>query len=166
MPEDESRYHPPTGFLLLNAASQYLALMEKQFGEGILRWNELRIVAFLRMGTPAEIGDRAIEEAGISQQELASGCNLNKATVVHAVDRLEERKLAFRKPSPEDRRVNFVFLTTAGRKLAEKFLDDVYAYESEQIFKFLSRKERDAFRTLLEKGWALQGTDPFSEDEY
>ncbi|HEY2157885.1 MAG TPA: MarR family transcriptional regulator [Isosphaeraceae bacterium] len=55
---------------------------------------------------------------GIAQQELAGRLLVTKANVVGLIDRVAAAGWVERRPDPEDRRVNRLFLTDAGRKLA------------------------------------------------
>ena len=55
---------------------------------------------------------------GITQQELAERLLVTKANVVGLIDRVSAAGWVERRPDPEDRRVNRLYLTDAGRKLA------------------------------------------------
>ena len=55
---------------------------------------------------------------GITQQELAERLLVTKANVVGLIDRVSAAGWVERRPDPEDRRVNRIHLTEAGRKLA------------------------------------------------
>jgi DNA-binding MarR family transcriptional regulator len=55
---------------------------------------------------------------GITQQELAERLLVTKANVVGLIDRVGAAGWVERRPDPEDRRVNRLYLTDAGRKLA------------------------------------------------
>ena len=54
------------------------------------------------------------------QQELAERLLVTKANVVGLIDRVSAAGWVERRPDPEDRRVNRLYLTSAGRKLACK----------------------------------------------
>lgn len=74
-------------------------------------------------------------------------CDASNATWI--VDRLEQRGLAERRPSTEDRRVKMVFLTTLGVKTRKKLIEGMFEPPPE-----LLRLERDdllALRRALEK---------------
>jgi DNA-binding MarR family transcriptional regulator len=55
---------------------------------------------------------------GITQQDLAEHLLVTKANVVGLLDRVSAAGWVERRPDPEDRRVNRIHLTEAGRKLA------------------------------------------------
>jgi MarR family transcriptional regulator, organic hydroperoxide resistance regulator len=59
---------------------------------------------------------------GITQQELAEWLLVTKANVVGLIDRVSAAGWVERRPDPEDRRVNRLYLTDAGRKLAKQAL--------------------------------------------
>jgi len=55
---------------------------------------------------------------GLSQARLAEELNLGKVALGGLIDRMMKNDLIERRPSDEDKRVNHVFLTDAGIKLA------------------------------------------------
>jgi MarR family transcriptional regulator, organic hydroperoxide resistance regulator len=57
---------------------------------------------------------------GITQQELADWLLVTKANVVGLIDRVSAAGWVERRHDPEDRRVNRLYLTDAGRKLARQ----------------------------------------------
>jgi DNA-binding MarR family transcriptional regulator len=57
---------------------------------------------------------------GISQQELAERLLVTKGNVVGIIDRTSEAGWVERRPDPDDRRANKLYLTEAGRKTFEK----------------------------------------------
>lgn len=54
---------------------------------------------------------------GITQQELAARLLVTKGNVVGIIDRAEAAGWVERRPDPEDRRANRLYLTDAGRQL-------------------------------------------------
>jgi DNA-binding MarR family transcriptional regulator len=64
---------------------------------------------------------------GITQQELAERLLVTKANVVGLIDRVGAAGWVERRADPEDRRVNRLFLTDAGRKLAAEAQPGQYA---------------------------------------
>jgi DNA-binding MarR family transcriptional regulator len=54
---------------------------------------------------------------GITQQELAEWLLVTKGNIVGLIDRVSAAGWVERRPDPEDRRVNRLYLTNAGRKL-------------------------------------------------
>jgi DNA-binding MarR family transcriptional regulator len=57
---------------------------------------------------------------GITQQELAEWLLVTKANVVGLIDRVSAAGWVERREDPEDRRVNRLYLTNAGRRLAKQ----------------------------------------------
>src|SRR4051812_17382180 len=64
---------------------------------------------------------------GITQQELAERRLVTKANVVGLIDRVSAAGWVERRPDPEDRRVNRLYLTDAGRKFASETQPGQYA---------------------------------------
>lgn len=85
---------------------------------------------------------------GVSQSELAIMLEVEKPTAGRLIDRLEENGWVERRPDAEDRRVNRVYMTAAG-----KAVNDAIAPISEQMVEEalagLSKSERAAFTDLL-----------------
>jgi MarR family transcriptional regulator, transcriptional regulator for hemolysin len=61
---------------------------------------------------------RLREQEGLSQVDLADVLELQPISLVRLLDRLVEHGLVERRHDPRDRRANRLFLTTAGRQLA------------------------------------------------
>ena len=72
--------------------------------------------------TPAQFDVLAhlIAAEGISQQTLSEKLFVTKGNVCGLIDRLEDRGLVVRRPDPDDRRSNLLFLTPKGRELTER----------------------------------------------
>ena len=62
---------------------------------------------------------RLREQEGLSQVDLAEVLELQPISLVRLLDRLVEHGLVERRSDPEDRRANRLFLTRAGRQLAD-----------------------------------------------
>jgi MarR family transcriptional regulator for hemolysin len=62
---------------------------------------------------------RLREQEGLSQVDLADVLELQPISLVRLLDRLVEHGLVERRSDPTDRRANRLFLTTAGRQLAD-----------------------------------------------
>ena len=62
---------------------------------------------------------RLRQQEGLSQVDLADVLELQPISLVRLLDRLVEYKLLERRPDPNDRRVNKLFLTTKGRQLVD-----------------------------------------------
>jgi MarR family transcriptional regulator for hemolysin len=70
---------------------------------------------------------RLERQPGISQNEMATLCEVEPITVGRLVDRLEARGLIERRPDPADRRVRRLHLLPA----SEAILADIHAYRAE-----------------------------------
>jgi MarR family transcriptional regulator, transcriptional regulator for hemolysin len=62
---------------------------------------------------------RLREQEGLSQVDLADVLELQPISLVRLLDRLVEHGLVERRSDPKDRRANRLFLTAAGRQLAD-----------------------------------------------
>jgi MarR family transcriptional regulator, transcriptional regulator for hemolysin len=62
---------------------------------------------------------RLREQEGLSQVDLADVLELQPISLVRLLDRLVEHGLVERRHDPRDRRANRLFLTVAGRQLAD-----------------------------------------------
>lgn len=62
---------------------------------------------------------RLREQEGLSQVDLADVLELQPISLVRLLDRLVEQGLVERRSDPRDRRANRLFLTKAGRQLAD-----------------------------------------------
>lgn len=87
---------------------------------------------------------------GLTQHDLATAAEIDASTLVATLDALEQRGLAERRISPEDRRKRAIYLTAdgdaalrRGRTLAKRLGDE--------LFGPLSSSERQQFETLLRK---------------
>src|SRR3954467_705997 len=63
-------------------------------------------------------------EEAITQQELAQRLLVTKGNVCGMIDRMEASGWVLRRPDPEDRRANRLFLTDEGRKLLGRAMPD------------------------------------------
>lgn len=62
---------------------------------------------------------RLRDQEGLSQVDLADVLELQPISLVRLLDRLVEQGLVERRSDPKDRRTNRLFLTAAGRQLAD-----------------------------------------------
>jgi MarR family transcriptional regulator, organic hydroperoxide resistance regulator len=85
---------------------------------------------------------------GITQQELAEWLLVTKANVVGLIDRVSAAGWVERRQDPEDRRVNRLYLTDAGRKLAKQAQPGQQALVKE-IFGRLTEAELRQMHALL-----------------
>jgi MarR family transcriptional regulator for hemolysin len=89
---------------------------------------------------------RLREQEGLSQVDLADVLELQPISLVRLLDRLVEHGLVERRHDPRDRRANRLFLTTAGRQLA----DDLDSLRESIATDVLQDISVDAIETSLE----------------
>jgi MarR family transcriptional regulator, transcriptional regulator for hemolysin len=103
---------------------------------------------------------RLRDQEGLSQVDLADVLELQPISLVRLLDRLVEHGLVERRSDPKDRRANRLFLTAAGRQLADDLdslrdaiaidvLRDVPAAAIETSLKTL-RDIKERIKTLAE----------------
>jgi DNA-binding MarR family transcriptional regulator len=92
---------------------------------------------------------RLAREDGVSMGEMARGIGCDPSYITALVDDLDERGLARREPSPDDRRVKIIVLTDAGRELAAQM--DAVLSVPPAAFAALSAPELRQLRDLLDK---------------
>jgi DNA-binding MarR family transcriptional regulator len=123
---------------LLNQASHALATETTAALEG------------LGLGPRAYCVLKAALSGELTQTEIAQTVGLDKTTMVVTVDHLEEKGLAKRRPSSEDRRARVVTVTKAGeRKVAqaEEIVDRVHA----DVLSAIPEADREVFVEALQK---------------
>jgi DNA-binding MarR family transcriptional regulator len=69
-----------------------------------------------------------LEEDGLNVKSLAERLIIESPAITGLLDRLEKESLVVRQVDPEDRRAFRIFLTPAGRALAEKVMPIALAY--------------------------------------
>lgn len=102
--------------------------------------------------TPGQFGVLILidENSGLNQTRLSNGLGVDRSTVVAVIDRLQQRGLVERMPTPGDRRSNALQLADSGRALLARAKLLVAAHEK-RIGAALTRKERAALTALLGK---------------
>lgn len=88
--------------------------------------------------------------AQLSPSVLARVAMVTPGGMTSRLDRLEAGGLIVREVDPGDRRASLVSLTPAGRKLADRALEDLVAAEN-QLFAVLSDPERERVDRILDK---------------
>ena len=98
--------------------------------------------------SPGQVGVLALVQAntGINQTRIGNALGIDRSTLVAVIDRLEERDLVARTPSPTDRRSHALVLTEVGKRYLGELLPRVRDHER-QIATELSD---DELRTLIE----------------
>jgi DNA-binding MarR family transcriptional regulator len=87
---------------------------------------------------------------GITQQELAERLLVTKGNVVGLLDRVSAAGWVERRPDPEDRRANRLYLTDAGRQLLAKATPCQVAL-TEKVFGTLTEAELRQLHAMLER---------------
>jgi DNA-binding MarR family transcriptional regulator len=84
------------------------------------------------------------EKEGVSQQELATRLYVTKGNISGLIDRLAEAGLVERRSTANDRRQHAIYLTTAGRAMAERAI----AVQRRWIASTLGRMAEPALEAL------------------
>jgi DNA-binding MarR family transcriptional regulator len=103
-----------------------------------------------KMGvTPPILGALRFLEEPQTMGRMAELLHCDPSNVTGIVDALEERKLAERKPSRGDRRVKVVVLTTAGKRLRARSIEEMY--KPPAWIEDLSPTDQRALRDILRR---------------
>ncbi|MGN8026695.1 MarR family winged helix-turn-helix transcriptional regulator [Microbacterium sp. 22242] len=94
-------------------------------------------------------------EGPVSQRRLTDRAGSDKSTMVRTIDELQDRGLCRRRVSPEDRRVNLVELTEAGRELLGR-ARALAGAAATPLFAGLTAGQRTDLRDLLAEFVASQ----------
>jgi DNA-binding MarR family transcriptional regulator len=102
--------------------------------------------------TPGQFGVLALIDAnpGLTQTELGRAIGVDRSTVVAVLDRLEERRLVARVPSPRDRRSHVLELGKQGKGAFAEILRRHDAFER-RLARRLTREERRTLIALLRR---------------
>jgi DNA-binding MarR family transcriptional regulator len=88
-------------------------------------------------------------EQPLSMRELATRLKCDPSNITGLVDRLESRGLVQRQPHPADRRVKYLVLTPAGRKLREELTARLFAAPS--CVAVMHQRDQQQLHDLLER---------------
>jgi MarR family transcriptional regulator, transcriptional regulator for hemolysin len=110
---------------------------------------------------------RLRQQEGLSQVDLADVLELQPISLVRLLDRLVESQLLERKPDPNDRRANRLFLTPKGRQL----VDDLDSLRDAVAIDVLRDVPEGAIQSGLEtliavKARVKASTEPAPEAEH
>jgi len=102
--------------------------------------------------SPGLFGMLVIIEAnpGLKQTELAHAAQLDRSSLVPALDKLEARRLVARRASAGDRRVNGLWLTSEGAALLQQLKRRVTQHER-RLGRGLTAAERKKLVALLKR---------------
>ncbi|MDH9162439.1 MarR family transcriptional regulator [Staphylococcus succinus] len=86
----------------------------------------------------------------LAPSDLAEKLGSKKSTITGIIKGMEKRNLIRRKVLPNDKRTNYVQLTTEGSKLLKRFLPFNYDLVS-KVFEVFSEEEKEQFYMLSNK---------------
>jgi DNA-binding MarR family transcriptional regulator len=89
-------------------------------------------------------------DPGLSQNRLAEAIALRRSSLVNILDQLEADGLLLRKPSPNDRRRNGVWLTEKGHQIVTALLREA-EIEDMRMTKDLTKDEIKSLNTFLSR---------------
>jgi MarR family transcriptional regulator, organic hydroperoxide resistance regulator len=119
--------------------------LERRLGQGLathgLSMSQFDVLATLWHGE------------GITQQELAERLLVTKGNVVGLIDRVSAAGWVERRPDPEDRRANRLYLTDAARTL----LSEVFPCHAADVCNVFGRLTEDELRQMLQMLEKLEG---------
>ncbi len=116
--------------------------LERRLGQGLgahgLTLSQFDVLATLLHGE------------GITQQELAERLLVTKGNVVGLIDRVGAAGWVERRPDPDDRRANRLYLTDAGRKILSEVFPG-HACDVREAFARFTEAELRQMHQLLER---------------
>jgi DNA-binding MarR family transcriptional regulator len=107
---------------------------------------------------PAAFGTLRMLDRPRTMSEVAGALQCDNSNVTGIVDSLEEKDLARRRPSEEDRRVKLIELTREGRRVHAR-LSKAFATPPEWVDS-LSAADQRALRDILQKAVAARTPGP------
>lgn len=90
------------------------------------------------------------EHGAMTQKQLAERLQKEPATIARSIERLVQRGLVKRTPSPSDRRANIVEVTPAASSLLSE-IEPAVSRRHEQIAEGISESDLDTFFDVLEQ---------------
>lgn len=91
-----------------------------------------------------------LEEDGINQNQIGKLINKDHTCVSRLIDTLIKKGIINKEISLEDKRVNLIYLTKAGKELQNKAADTV-RHSLDKVFKNVSEEEKKIFSIVLDK---------------
>ncbi|MFD8564118.1 MarR family winged helix-turn-helix transcriptional regulator [Streptosporangium canum] len=126
-----------TGWLLNGAAREVTSELEEVLKGDDLRWRDYGVLGVLEASGP------------LSQQEIGRRLAVDRSTMVHIIDVLEQRGLVARSRDRADRRAYSIELTDAGRALLVEVLHPVTAAVHDRVIGRLTREDRAHLNRIL-----------------
>lgn len=134
-----------TGWLLNDVAREVTLRLEEALKGDDLRWRDYGVLVVLESAGP------------MSQQEIGRRLAVDRSTMVHIIDLLEQRGLVARGRDRVDRRAYAIELTGAGRALLVDVLHPLTAEVHERVLGPLTPEERSVLTRIL--GRVARGAD-------
>ena len=91
-----------------------------------------------------------LEKDGINQNQIGKLINKDHTCVSRLIDTLIKKGIINKEISLEDKRVNLIYLTKAGKELQNKAADTV-RHSLDKVFKNVSEEEKEIFSIVLDK---------------
>ena len=111
---------------------------------------QLRNRAGITVAQSRVIGTLELVKDGMTQKEIADRIGIEAPTIVPIIDKLEEQKLVVRRPDPNDRRNNLIFLTSKSEAKWELIIQCALDLEKASC-QGLSEGELEITKTALSK---------------
>jgi MarR family transcriptional regulator, lower aerobic nicotinate degradation pathway regulator len=126
-----------TGWLLTDAAREITLKLEEALKGTGLRWRDYGVLAVLEADGP------------LSQQEIGRRLAVDRSTMVHVIDVLEQQGLVVRSRDRADRRAYSIELTGPGRTLLIEVLHPLTAQVHSGVMGRLSHEDRAHLDRIL-----------------
>ncbi len=135
-PSDATRMTMSQG--LLHMARAYRGAADQLLAElGMSQATAWPIVIIRRLGE------------GVRQKDIAEELGIEAPSLVRLLDQLEASGLAVRKLDPEDGRSKTLYLTDAGRRIANEIDERLLGFRR-MVFNGVSKEDADAFLRVLD----------------
>ena len=126
-----------TGWLLNDVARGVTLRLEEALKGNDLRFRDYGVLAVLE------------GEGRLSQQEIGRRLNVDRSTMVHIIDVLEDRGLVTRARDSSDRRAYSIELTGGGRALLAEVLHPLTARVHDEVIGRLTEDDRAHLDRIL-----------------
>ncbi|GIH60071.1 MULTISPECIES: MarR family winged helix-turn-helix transcriptional regulator [Microbispora] len=124
-------------WLLGDAARELTQELERVLRKDDLRWRDYGVLVVLEAAGP------------LSQQEIGRRLSVDRSTMVHVIDVLEERGLVARARDAADRRAYSIRLTDSGRALLVDVLHPATEAVQERVLGGLAAEDRMHLNRVL-----------------
>ncbi|WKY47482.1 MarR family transcriptional regulator [Eubacteriaceae bacterium ES3] len=103
----------------------------------------------LSSGQP-KVLDYLSQHDGSIQKDIAFGCQIEPATLTTIIKSMEDQNLVERRSINDNRRSNFVYLTSLGREKSAH-VNTIFKQTESDAFKDISKKEQEDFLKTFQK---------------